>query len=402
MRDKSGRLKSPFAAPTTNQTKHAGFAPQSGAGAGHGRGKDLIGASGMIAARLPDPGFWAGKSVLVTGHTGFKGGWLTLWLSALGANVTGLALSPETKPSLFELADIGSSCRSEIADLRDASAVKRVVRAARPEIALHLAAQAVVRRSYREPGATFATNAQGTANLLDALADAPDLKAILAITSDKVYANDESGRAFREDDALGGHDPYSLSKAAAEHVVAGFRAAIFEKNGIALATARGGNVIGGGDYSEDRIVPDIVRAAASGVPLVLRNPSATRPWQHVLDCLGGYLVFAERLAGGEGAPHALNIGPDPADIITVADIAEAMLPGLGANSPWQRDQASGGAPREMHSLSLDPAKARGLGIRDRLPGRLALDWTAEWYRAQAQGADARDLTNRQIAAYATL
>lgn len=302
MRDKSGRLKSPFAAPTTNQTKHAGFAPQSGAGAGHGRGKDLFGASGMIAARLPDPGFWAGKSVLVTGHTGFKGGWLTLWLSALGANVTGLALSPETKPSLFELADIGSSCRSEIADLRDASAVKRVVRAARPEIVLHLAAQALVRRSYREPGATFATNAQGTANLLDALADAPDLKAILAITSDKVYANDESGRAFREDDALGGHDPYSLSKAAAEHVVAGFRAAIFEKKGIALATARGGNVIGGGDYSEDRIVPDIVRAAASGVPLVLRNPSATRPWQHVLDCLCGYLVFAERLAGGEGAP----------------------------------------------------------------------------------------------------
>ena len=277
MRDKSGRLKSPFAAPTTNQTKHAGFAPQSGAGARHGRGKDLIGASGMIAARLPDPGFWAGKSVLVTGHTGFKGGWLTLWLSALGANVTGLALSPETKPSLFELADIGSSCRSEIADLRDASAVKRVVRATRPEIALHLAAQALVRRSYREPGATFATNAQGTANLLDALADAPDLKAILAITSDKVYANDESGRAFREDDALGGHDPYSLSKAAAEHVVAGFRAAIFEKNGIALATARGGNVIGGGDYSEDRIVPDIVRAAASACRSFCAIPQPPAP-----------------------------------------------------------------------------------------------------------------------------
>ncbi len=356
----------------------------------------------MTTARLPDPTFWAGKHVLLTGHTGFKGGWLALWLKTLGAKVTGLALAPETKPSLFELADIGSCCRSEIADLRDAAAVRNIVAATKPEIVLHLAAQALVRRSYREPGATFATNAQGTANLLDALAGQPQLQAVLAITSDKVYANDETGRAFREDDALGGHDPYSLSKAAAEHVVAGFRVAVFDKAGVALATARGGNVIGGGDYSEDRIVPDIVRAAASGPPLVLRNPSATRPWQHVLDCLCGYLVFAEKLARGENAPHALNIGPDPAEIITVSDIAEAMLPGLGANSPWQRDASAAGAPREMHSLSLDPARARGLGIRDPLPGRLALDWTAEWYRAHASGADARDLTNRQIADYAAL
>lgn len=356
----------------------------------------------MMAARLPDPAFWVGKRVLVTGHTGFKGGWLALWLRAMGAEVTGLALAPETTPSLFALAGIKASCRSEIADLRDPGAVQRVVSAAKPQIVLHLAAQALVRRSYREPGVTFATNAQGTANLLDALADQPDLKAILAITSDKVYANDETGRAFREDDALGGHDPYSLSKAAAEHVVAGFRAAIFEKKSVAVATARGGNVIGGGDYSEDRIVPDIVRSAASGVPLVLRNPSATRPWQHVLDCLSGYLVFAERLASGENAPHALNIGPDPAEVITVADIAEAMLPGLGANSPWQRDASAASAPREMQSLSLDPARARALGIGDRLPGRLALDWTAEWYRAHANGADARDLTLKQIAAYSRL
>lgn len=356
----------------------------------------------MTAARLPDPAFWTGKRVLLTGHTGFKGGWLALWLHNLGAKVTGLALAPETSPSLFALADVGSCCRSEIADLRDAAAVRDVVAAAAPELVLHLGAQALVRRSYREPGATFATNAQGTANLLDALAGQAQLKAVLAITSDKVYANDETGRAFQEADALGGHDPYSLSKAAAEHVVAGFRAAIFEKAGIALATARGGNVIGGGDYSEDRIVPDIVRSATSGTPLVLRNPSATRPWQHVLDCLCGYLVFAERLARGENAPHALNIGPDPAEIITVADIAEAMLPGLGANAPWQRDNAAASAVREMHSLSLDPARARGLGIRDRLPGRLALDWTAEWYRAHANGANARDLTNRQIADYAAL
>ncbi|MGL5447689.1 MAG: CDP-glucose 4,6-dehydratase [Rhabdaerophilum sp.] len=356
----------------------------------------------MIAARLPDPAFWAGKRVLVTGHTGFKGSWLALWLNAMGAKVTGLALAPETTPSLFGLANIGTSCRSEMADLRDLAAVQPVVAEARPEIVLHLAAQALVRRSYREPGATFAINAQGTANLLDALAEEPDLKAILAITSDKVYANDETGRAFREEDALGGHDPYSLSKAAAEHVVAGFRAAIFEKKGIALATARGGNVIGGGDYSEDRIVPDIVRSATSGVPLVLRNPSATRPWQHVLDCLSGYLVFAEKLASDKNTPTALNIGPDPAEVITVADIAEAMLPGLGAKSPWQRDPTAANAPREMQSLSLDPTKARALGIGDHLPGRLAVDWTAEWYRAYAKGKDARDLTLEQIAAYSRL
>lgn len=356
----------------------------------------------MSAARLPDPAFWAGKRVLVTGHTGFKGGWLVLWLHAMGADVTGLALAPETDPSLFELADVGAVCRSEIADLRDIAAVRRVAAAARPGIVLHLAAQALVRRSYREPGLTFASNAQGTANLLDALSDLPDLRAILAITTDKVYANDETGRAFREEDALGGHDPYSLSKAAAEHVVAGFRVAVFEKKGVALATARGGNVIGGGDYSENRIVPDIVRAARSGEPLVLRNPSATRPWQHVLDCLCGYLVFTEQLARGENVPNALNIGPDPTEAITVADIAEAMMPGLGTNSPWQQDSQAANAPREMQLLSLDPSKARALGIGDRLPGRLALDWTAAWYREHARGHNARDLSLNEIAAYVAL
>jgi CDP-glucose 4,6-dehydratase len=281
-----------------------------------------------VASRLPDPAFWAGKRVLVTGHTGFKGSWLTLWLSQMGAEVTGVALPPDGAPNHFSMARVAEVCRSEIIDLRDANEMHLIISETKPDIVLHLGAQALVRRSYRDPAGTFATNVQGTVNLLDALAEAGSARAILVVTSDKVYANDESGRAFREEDKLGGHDPYSLSKAASEHVVAAYRAARFANSGTAIATARGGNVIGGGDYSEDRIVPDIVRAARSDQPLVLRNPKATRPWQHVLDCLAGYLVFAEILATGGDYPQALNIGPDPTQPITVSDIADVLLPAL--------------------------------------------------------------------------
>ena len=351
-------------------------------------------------SRQPDPTFWAGKRVLVTGHTGFKGGWLTLWLARMGADVTGLALPPEGETNLFTLARIGRSCRSESMDLRDADEVNWLIEETRPEIVLHLAAQALVRRSYRDPAGTFSSNVQGTANLLDALAATGSARAILVITSDKVYANDESGRAFREEDALGGHDPYSLSKAACEHAVAAWRVARFSASGAAIATARGGNVIGGGDYSEDRIVPDIVRAAAKDAPLILRNPNATRPWQHVLDCLAGYLVFAEILTKGGDYPQALNIGPDPSVPITVAEIADSLLPALDAKHRWQLDPAAAEAPREMGKLSLDPSRARALLIADRLPGRLALDATAQWYRDVAQGGDARTVTENQIAAYA--
>lgn len=349
--------------------------------------------------RLPSPAFWAGKRVLLTGHTGFKGSWLALWLARMGAEVTGVALPPEGEPNHFTLARVAERCRSEMIDLRDADEMRWIVGEAKPEIVLHLGAQALVRRSYRDPAGTFATNVQGTVNLLDALATTGSARAILVITSDKVYANDESGRAFREDDKLGGHDPYSLSKAACEHVVSAYRAAVFGKSGTAIATARGGNVIGGGDFSEDRIVPDIVRAAGRETPLVLRSPGATRPWQHVLDCLAGYLVFAELLYADKSAPEALNIGPDPASPITVADLADALLPALGAKHPWQLDPAAAEAPREMHHLSLDPTRARALGIADRLAGQKALTETARWYRDLAQGADARALTEGQIAAY---
>ena len=350
----------------------------------------------------PDPAFWSGKRVLVTGHTGFKGGWLVRWLAAMCADVTGLALPPEGEPNLFALAGIAGACRSRFVDLRDTPALRSAVAEARPEIGLHLAAQALVRRSYRDPAETFSTNVQGSVNLLEALADAPDLRTLLVVTSDKVYRNDETGRAFVENDPLGGHDPYSLSKAACEHAVAAWRASRYAARGVALATVRGGNVIGGGDFSEDRIVPDIVRAAGSGRPLVLRSPDATRPWQHVLDCLSGYLVYAERLTRDPAAPTALNVGPDPGADPTVADIAERLLPALGAAEPWQLDPAAAGAPKEMARLSLDPSLARSLGIRDRLPGTLALDWTAEWYAGWRQGEPAEALVDRQIERYSTV
>ena len=353
------------------------------------------------APRLPDPAFWRGKRVLLTGHTGFKGAWAALWLHKMGADVTGLALEPETTPDLFTLAKVAECCHHVIADLRDLEAVRTVVNTAKPDIVLHLGAQALVRRSYRDPIETFATNVMGTANLLEALAETASARVILVITSDKVYANDETGRAFCEEDALGGHDPYSASKAAAEHVVKAYRGARFSSLNTALATARGGNVIGGGDYSEDRIVPDIVRAAAKDAPLILRSPNATRPWQHVLDCLAGYFVFTERLFAAD-VPHALNIGPDPTMPITVAEIADVLLSALGAQHGWQLDPAAQTGMREMQTLALNPARARALGIVDRLPGIDALTFTAAWYSAIAKGEDARALTLAQIARYVTL
>ncbi len=363
------------------------------------------------AGRLPSASFWRGKRVLLTGHTGFKGTWAALWLTELGAKVHGLALAPETDPSLFDLANIAGSLTHHVADIRDAGAVARIVSEAQPEIVLHLAAQPLVRRSYREPTLTFETNVMGTAHLIDAVlasgtAEDPTnetakeaLLAMLVITSDKVYANDEKGRAFVESDALGGHDPYSASKAAVEMLVHSAQPR-FAARGIALGTVRGGNVIGGGDYSEDRIVPDIVRAAQRGEPLVLRNPSATRPWQHVLDCLSGYFVLAEALASEPTTPKALNIGPDPGEPITVAELAEAISPALGLKEAWKLAPDADQQPREMVSLSLDPTLARTrLDIRDRLAGRAALEWTAEWYAGVMAGRPARVLCLEQITAY---
>ena len=347
---------------------------------------------------LPDPAFWSGKRVLLTGHTGFKGSWAALWLAAMGAKVTGFALAPETEPALFNLARVESDVMSITGDLRDAAAVSKSVATADPQIVIHMAAQALVRRSIAEPVATFATNVQGTTHLLDALRGRPALRAALVVTSDKVYANDELGRAFVETDRLGGgKDAYSASKAAAEIATRAYALSYFGPAGIPVATARGGNVIGGGDFAADRLVPDVIRAVQSGKKLALRHPQAMRPWQHVLDCVGGYLVFVEAMANGRAVSPALNFGPDDS-ALTVAELAEAIFNALGQKPAWYHQAEPGSIERAM--LAIDASRARAeLGWRSRLADTAAIAWTANWYRAFAADEDLRTVTLDQIAAY---
>jgi CDP-glucose 4,6-dehydratase len=346
---------------------------------------------------LPDPAFWSGKRVLLTGHTGFKGSWTALWLAAMGAKVTGFALAPETEPALFNLARVGPDVASIIGDLRDADTVSKSVAAADPQIVIHMAAQALVRRSIADPVATFATNIQGTIHLLDALRGRPALRAVLVVTSDKVYANDELGRAFIETDQLGGKDAYSASKAAAEIVTRAYALSYFKPAGIPVATARGGNVIGGGDFAADRLIPDVIRAVQSGNKLALRHPEATRPWQHVLDCVAGYFVFAEALANGRVVSPALNFAPDHSTM-TVAALAEAIFKALGQKPNWYHQLEPDSI--EMKALAIDASQARAkLGWRGRLTDAAAIAWTADWYRAFAAHENLRAVTLDQIAAY---
>lgn len=351
-----------------------------------------------MSARAPDPAFWRGKRVLLTGHTGFKGGWAALWLAEMGAHVTGFSLAPDQTPALFDLARVGEGLVSIEGDLRDPLAVRDAVERARPEIVLHMAAQPLVRRSIADPAETFGSNVTGTVNLLDAARGREGLRVILVVTSDKVYANAGDGAAFREEDRLGGKDPYSASKAACEIVVGAFRDSYFSRAGVRLASVRGGNVIGGGDFSLDRIVPDAVRAADKGDQLVLRHPEATRPWQHVLDCLSGYFAYAEALWTREDMPAALNIGPRPGERMAVGPLASRVLAALGEERGWRHEPAPGSI--EMGALSIDPSLAeRMLGWRGALDTATAVDWTADWYRAWREKEDMRTATLAQIARY---
>ncbi len=342
--------------------------------------------------------FWSGRRVLITGHTGFKGAWLALWLEHAGAAVIGLALEPEDPNAAFGAFGEWKSLRSHIVDLRDAEAVARVIAATDPQTILHLGAQALVRRGYADPVGTYAVNVLGTANVLAGAATAPSLEAIVVVTSDKVYANPGNGRAFTEDDRLGGSDPYSNSKSCAELVAAAWRQSFFLSGSPALATARAGNVIGGGDRGDGRLVPDIRRSLTGGAPLRLRYPQATRPWQFVLEPLWGYLLLAERLAAApHAAPHAVNFGPDAAEAIPVVQVVGRVF-GLWGDGEWTDEDKE--QPHEADSLCLDASLAHtALGWRPVLDLDTALAWTVEWWRAEAAGADCRKVALGQIEAY---
>lgn len=342
--------------------------------------------------------FWRGRRVLLTGHTGFKGAWLALWLEQLGAVVTGVALQPNTTPSLYELAKVARGLDGHICDIREAAALARIVRAARPEVVFHLAAQPLVRLSYREPLLTFSSNVMGTAHVLDALRGLDGLRVAVMVTTDKVYQNREWPYPYREDDALGGHDPYSASKAATELVIASYRDAFLAKQGVAIASARAGNVIGGGDWSEDRLLPDALRAWQSGQVLEIRRPDAIRPWQHVLEPLSAYLTLAQQLWFRPELAGAYNFGPSAHEAATVREVIEVARSAYGEAGVCY--QESDGGPHEAHWLSLETVKARTvLGVRGRLSLRQAVHDTVGWYMAIRDGADARARCEAQIAAY---
>lgn len=352
---------------------------------------------GAVAV-TPEPAFWAGRRVLVTGHTGFKGSWLLILLEALGARVTGLSLAPDSTPSMFEAVGGESLCDHHIADIRDAVAVEAIVKQAAPEIVLHLAAQPLVRASYADPLGTYHTNVMGTAHVLEACRKAPSVSTIVSITTDKCYANDGRTEGYREDAPLGGHDPYSNSKACAELVSACWRDSFLGQRGTGLATARAGNVIGGGDWSADRLVPDAIRAFSSGRALEIRNPDAIRPWQHVLEPLTGYLLLAQALATAPARfACGWNFGPAPADMASVRQVIDLLATHWGVTQRWTTQP--GDHPHEAAMLTLDSSAADdALGWRPRLSLDRALALTADWYRADDKGA----VTRAQAEAFLTM
>jgi CDP-glucose 4,6-dehydratase len=335
-----------------------------------------------------DPGFWAGKRVFLTGHTGFKGGWAALWLQRMGAHVTGFALAPPTSPALFEVAGVAEGMTSIIGDIRDRDALREALVAADPEIVLHMAAQPLVRASYDDPVGTYATNVMGTVHLLEAVRKASSVRAVCVVTTDKCYENREWVWGYREDEAMGGYDPYSNSKGCAELVVSAYRRSFFSGGTCAaIASGRAGNVIGGGDWADDRLIPDILRAIAGGEKVLIRNPVAVRPWQHVLEPVAGYLVLAHALwSDPKAAAEAWNFGPRDDDAKPVQWIVEKMCGLWGNDAGWTHDD--GTQPHEARYLKLDVSKARaGLGWQPRWSLSEALDSITAWHRAWLAGAD---------------
>lgn len=351
----------------------------------------------MITA---SPNFWRGKQVLLTGHTGFKGAWLALWLCQMGAKVTGISLPPNSTPNLSTLINITQMTNSHFADIRDADGVSNIVKKAQPEIILHLAAQALVRPGYKDPLGTFATNVMGTANVLNSLRGLDSVKAVVAVTTDKVYKNLEHNKPYRETDMLGGHDPYSASKAASEIIISSYRDSYLAEQGVAVASARAGNVIGGGDWSEDRLIPDAVRAWDANLPLEIRRPSAVRPWQHVLEPLNGYLVLAEKIYTESSLAGAFNFGPQTHEAATVQKVIELANRVYGCGSVLWGDGTEG--PHEAGLLSLEISKARGvLGVAPRWDLTQSVERTMGWYQQQRSGVNVHLLCDADIAAFSS-
>jgi len=351
-----------------------------------------------------NPAFWKGKRVLLTGHTGFKGSWLSIWLQSMGSQVVGYALTPPTNPSLFDVAEVGAGMTSIIGDIRDLEHLRKVFAKHQPEIVIHMAAQPLVRYSYVEPVETYSTNVMGTVNLLEAVRNTSSVKAVVNVTTDKCYENREWVWGYRENEAMGGYDPYSSSKGCAELVTAAYRNSYFhpdkyQTHGVAIASGRAGNVIGGGDWADDRLIPDIVRALTQGKAVNIRNPHATRPWQHVLEPLSGYLVLAQKLyEDGASFAEGWNFGPNDEDAKPVQWIVEKLTHSWGEGASWVLD--GGDHPHEAHYLKLDCSKAKArLDWHPRWHLEDALGAIIEWHRAYLDGKEMKTLTLSQIQQY---
>lgn len=359
---------------------------------------------GTLENMVIDLSFWAGRTVFLTGHTGFKGGWLALWLQALGAKVVGYSLPPPTNPSLFEVARVADGMTNIEGDIRDLARLAAAMAEHQPEIVIHMAAQPLVRYSYRSPVETYSTNVMGTVNVLEAIRQIDSVKVVVNVTSDKCYDNREWIWGYRENEPMGGYDPYSSSKGCAELVAAAYRNSYFnpkefDRHGVALASVRAGNVIGGGDWAEDRLIPDIMRAITQNKPVHIRNPHAIRPWQHVLEPLAGYLLLAQKMwVDGSAYGEAWNFGPNEEDAKPVSWIVDRLTGMWGQGASWVLE--GGDHPHEAHYLKLDCSKAKSrLDWQPRWHLEDALGAIIDWYHAHAAGRDMREATLRQIATY---
>ncbi len=354
-----------------------------------------------------NPGAWSGRRVFITGHTGFKGSWLSLWMQQLGAEVLGYSLPPPTHPNHYEISDVASGMKNVYGDVRDLEKLTAAICQFEPDLVLHLAAQSLVRPSYVDPVGTYATNVMGTVHVLEAIRSTESVRAAVIVTSDKCYENNEWVWGYRETDPMGGYDPYSNSKGCAELVTAAYRKSFFAESAAskkpAIATARAGNVIGGGDWAPDRLVPDFVRAAEKGEPIRVRNPSAQRPWQHVLEPLSGYLTLAERLLGIDGMRYASawNFGPRDNDAVAVATVVERLTTFWGAGADYTLD--AGPQLHEASFLKLDCAKSRAqLGWHPLLSVDSAIEWTIEWHKSMRAGAKMHDISAAQISRFSAI